>query len=343
MLNQIKQNISSNEVILLLKTLGSHRYIDNYDHIIFQTICHGGNSMKLYYYKQNKTFICYTSCNEPFDIFSLVSKVLKLNLADSIKYVKTTLGLTGDIFIPKGFGIDQLENNFEEEDLEPEIIDNLNILNNFMDYYCCEWLNEGLSVESMKKYSIKYYIHQHKIIIPHFNHSGELIGIRGRALLQQDIDNGKKYMPIYLGNKIYSHSLRHNLYGLYINKKAISDIKKCIIFESEKSVIKMDTIYGEYNISVAVGGSNISKHHINTLVSLGVEEIIIAFDRQYKVLNDEECLLWMKKIQKVIEKYSDRVTITVIWDTENLLGYKDSPIDLGKDIFEKLYNNRIIF
>ena len=263
MLNQIKQNISDSEIILLLKTLGSPMYIDNVDHIIFQTVCHGGSSMKLYYYKLNKTFKCYTSCPETFDIFSLVSKVLNINLTESIKYVKTTLGITGDIFIPKGFGIDHLECDFEDEEVEPPVIENLNILNNFMDYYCCEWLNEGISIDSMKKYLIKYYLHQHKIIIPHFNINGELIGIRGRALLQQDVDNGKKYMPLYIKNKIYSHSLRHNLYGLHINKNEIKRIKKCIIFESEKSVLKMDSIYGEYNISVAVGGSNISKHHIH--------------------------------------------------------------------------------
>ena len=34
------------------------------------------------------------------------------------------------------------------------------------------------------------------------------------------------------------------------------------------------------------------------------------------------------------------VDVSVIWDTENLLGYKDSPTDLGKEIFLRLYKNR---
>ena len=34
------------------------------------------------------------------------------------------------------------------------------------------------------------------------------------------------------------------------------------------------------------------------------------------------------------------VDVSVIWDMENLLGYKDSPTDLGRDIFLRLYKNR---
>ena len=46
--------------------------------LIFQTICHGGGSWKLYYYPEpyekypGKIFHCYTKCSESFGIFELV-------------------------------------------------------------------------------------------------------------------------------------------------------------------------------------------------------------------------------------------------------------------------------
>lgn len=340
MLNQIKQNLTDVDIILLLQTLGSSKYINNYDHIIFQTICHGGDSLKLYYYKNTKSFFCYTSCNA-FDVFELVSKVKSIDLSDSIKYIKSFFHISNDIYIPKGFGI--MDYEFENEDIEIPVIENKNILNNFMDYYCVEWLNEGISIETMKKYNIKYFLHQHKIVIPHYNSDGELIGIRGRALLQTDIDNGKKYMPIYLKNKIYSHSLRHNLYGLNINRNAIMKNKKCVIFESEKSVLKADTFYQENNYTVAIGGSNLSKFHIDLLLKLGVEKIIIAFDRQFQDVGDIEYGFWKSKINKIIDKFSEMINIDIIWDINMLTNYKDSPIDSSKQIFEHLYKNKMIY
>ena len=55
------------------------------------------------------------------------------------------------------------------------------ILSIFSDDLPTEWLLEGITEESMVKYDIKYSISQNKIIIPHYNTNGELIGIRGRA------------------------------------------------------------------------------------------------------------------------------------------------------------------
>ena len=44
------------------------------------------------------------------------------------------------------------------------------------------WLDEGISKETLLKYRIKYDSTINAIIIPNFDHDGELIGIRGRFL-----------------------------------------------------------------------------------------------------------------------------------------------------------------
>lgn len=88
-----------------------------------------------------------------------------------------------------------------------------------------EWLDEGISEESLRLYNIRYCISQNKIIIPHYNKNGELIGIRGRALNDEDIEIGK-YMPITIERHCYAHSLGYNLYGLNLVKDNLKNIKR---------------------------------------------------------------------------------------------------------------------
>jgi len=73
-----------------------------------------------------------------------------------------------------------------------------------------------------------------------------------------------------------------------------------------------------------------------------VEEIIVAFDKQFKESGDNEFKGWTKKLKDINKKYSPLVKISFMFDKDNLLGYKDSPIDRGPDVFMKLFERRII-
>ena len=115
-----------------------------------------------------------------------------------------------------------------------------------------------------------------------------------------------------------------------------------ITTKKEKAIKKTGILsYLDKNISVAVCGSSLSSAQVKELLSLDVREIVIAFDRQYKEYKDEECMKWHDKINKIVWKYKDYVKMSVIFDEDHLLGYKDSPTDRGKEVFEKLYKNRI--
>ena len=63
---EIIDNLSTEKVVSLLRKLGAATIIEREDCIITNTICHNENaeeaSLKLYYYKDNKVFVCYTSC-----------------------------------------------------------------------------------------------------------------------------------------------------------------------------------------------------------------------------------------------------------------------------------------
>ena len=89
------------------------------------------------------------------------------------------------------------------------------VLDVFTKFYPPEWLNDGITKEAMDKFDIRYSISQNKIIIPHYNINGELVGIRGRALNPWEVENVGKYIPVQVEGIWYSHPLSLNPYGLY--------------------------------------------------------------------------------------------------------------------------------
>lgn len=345
-LDNIKQKITSVDIDKLLFHFGAAKFEDTAQYSIYSTICHnniGEGSRKLYYYKDTKTFHCYTNCGS-FDVFKFIENKLNLNFQDSVEYVCTFFGLGNSRHL-KGFGV--VKSNEFNECKEEEIILNIPTLQNkyileiFQKVNIVEWTSEGISNKSIEKFNVLYYVHQNKIIIPHYSIDNGLVGIRGRSLNQEDIDNGKKYMPLFIGRQNFSHQLKHNLYGLNHTKKSIQQVKKAIVFEGEKSILLMDTYYGLNNISVAVCGSNFSKTQLQLLLDLGVEEIIFAFDKQYNSEISEQ--IWKMKMKRILEKINNQVSVTFIWDniSNGLLNFKDSPVDQGKHVFEHLLKNRI--
>ena len=84
-----------------------------------------------------------------------------------------------------------------------------------------------------------------------------------------------------------------------------------IIFEGEKSCLKYQTYFGEKNdVSVACCGSNISGYQMHLLLEMGVKEIIIALDRQFKELGDEE---FMKLKKNLLKSLKTTVTLVVLF------------------------------
>ncbi len=219
------------------------------------------------------------------------------------------------------------------------IIDNI-ILDTFQEIYHESWINEGISIETMEKYNIKYYIKDDRIVIPHYDINNNLIGIRGRALRQEDINAGKKYMPLLVEKQQYNHPLALNLYGLNHTQEAIKRIKKIAIFESEKSVMQCDTMFNEDNFTVACCGMNISKWQIDTILSLNVEEVFICLDKQFQQPDTNEAYKFGEKLLNIASKFAPFTRTYILWDDIGLLPYKASPSDMGRDILLTLMKNK---
>lgn len=333
--------------------------------ILSKTICHNApednGSYKLYYYKANSMFHCYTGCANPsFDVFELVIKVAKIqwekdyDLNDAIRWIAQKFGISGDLLEDDGREvledwrilsnyerIQQIElttGNITLKEYDKSILDKFNY-----NIKLTPWLKEGIKQEVIDKYQIGYYPGGDQITIPHFDINGRLIGLRGRTLCADEGELYGKYRPLRINKITYSHPLGMNLYGLDKNKDTIATLKKAVIYEGEKSVMLMESYFGEQaNCSVACCGSNISLFQVNALLDLGVNEIIIAFDRQFQEKGDEEFQHLKNNLLKLRNRYKSSVLISFMFDKNMITGYKSSPIDEGPEKFLELFKERII-
>jgi len=355
--NKVKDMLTPEDIVKLcsfLQGYETHLY-DNYGNPIFCTsICHGGDSEKLYYFIDSKKFFCFT-CNSSYDVFELVRRAKGFEtFKEAYKYVV-------DFFNLKDFSVDEeqevdlisdwdifqkIHDYSQEVVVEPEYIQP--IQENLLEYFYPlaapeEWLKEGISAKVMRYYNIRVDSALQKIIIPHRDIEGNLIGIRGRSFDIKELDEGKKYMPVFIEGTMYNHPLGKNLFGAFENKEVIKKIKKVCVFEAEKSVLQIGSMYGvQNNWSVAVCGSNISHSQCMLILSMGVEEVVIAFDADQKDGRGEpDTLAYEQKLLKVAAPLLPYVDVSVIFDYDHILPLKASPSDCGKEKFEQLYHKRI--
>ena len=342
---QVLLHITDQDVINILYKLGSDiSDRSNEEYLIFNTsVCHGGENYKLYYYKNTKSFYCYSGCGAIRDIFDLIKQSLNISFEESVKYVIDELGLNTKV-ARRGFP--KKRNTIKQQSLNDIVLETLPPIEKQYLYYAypdipvMQWLKDNISKQAMKTFNIRYCTKSNSAIIPHFNIKNETVGVRVRAFNQEEIENYGKYHPLYYGGEGYAHPLGKNLYGIHKTKEAIKKYKKVVIGESEKFVLQMETYYKENNISVAICGSTFSKFQAKMLLDLGVEEFIFALDKEYETIEDES--IYLKKIYKKVKILLDNnIKVTLIWDEINgLLGYKDSPTDKGKATYEKLVKNR---
>jgi DNA primase len=214
---------------------------------------------------------------------------------------------------------------------------NKGALDTFIRRYPPEWINDGISREAMDKFNIRYSISQNKIIIPHLDVDGRLVGIRGRALNEWEVENVGKYMPVRLEQTWYKHPLSMNLYGLYENKATIKKHKIVYVFESEKSVLQFES-FNMPHCAVAVCGSQFNKYQLNILLKhCSPSEIVICFDKE----ENEGETKYFEKLYALCKKYNQYCQFSFIYDRLGLLGMKDSPSDRGEETFKKLVEKRV--
>lgn len=357
---EVRESLTIDNIFELLQDLGGDPEFTNFG-IVSATICHnppGEGSHKLWYYSNTDLFRCWTACGDAFDIFELVIKAKKIqenldmDLNAAVVFVAMKFGISGTLEKEELNSEDwKIFNNYKRiQEIEIKDYDvqlkeyDTTILDRFNYEVKIEpWLNDGIGAAALSHARIGYFPGSDQITIPHFDRDGRFIGLRGRTVIQEQAERFGKYRPMRVNQIHYNHPLGMNLYNLNNSKNNIAKMKKAIVLEAEKSCLQYQTMFGmENDISVACCGGNLTGYQMHFLMEAGAQEVIVAFDRQFQAIGDDEFKQLVNKYKKLNEKYKNYVNLSFIFDKHMITDYKSSPTDEGKDKFLQLFKERII-
>jgi DNA primase len=183
------------------------------------------------------------------------------------------------------------------------------------------WLTDGISRRSMDRFQVCYDSFSDRLVYPIRNTDGKIISVSGRTLDPQWKEKGlRKYT--------YFHPIGtlNTIYGLAENRQSILEKREIIVFEGAKSVLLSDT-WGICN-TAALMTSHLNVYQLRILAHLA-RRVVFALDKGVSVKEDEN-----------IQKLKRFVSVEYILDTDNLLEDKMSPVDNGRETWERLYVKR---
>lgn len=351
-IQKLKSQLDENKIIQIMDSFGVDVVQQNDKYLIFYSICHHPKDLtehkaKLYYYVETQTFYCFV-CGFSGDIIELIKQITQYKLKQCVDYIVSVCNLDTSLLNETSskskIQVDDwqnikryLPNNSFEEPIQ---IYDKSVLQLFSNFYHQSWIDDGISIQAMKKFQIGWYGKNRQITIPVFDIDNNLIGIHGRNTNQYLVDKGLKYQPVKTLTQEYKFPTGKILYGLYENKQNIADTKEAILVEAPKSVLQAETIL-PVNNCVALFGWNCQKYRRDMLLKCGVNHIIIGLDKQFQTVDSDEYLTYVKQVKKIIKLFQAYCKVSVLFDANNILSYKDSPFDKGKEKYELLKSKMI--
>ncbi len=289
----------------------------------------GDNTPSLAIYPETNTWHCF-GCGAGSTIYDWISQAEGKSFQEAVEHCASLTGsdVTNLIESESVTFLKSVKDMSKDCCLtqKREILDfNKDYLDKYSNELPQEWLSEDMTEEALRHYNIMIDNNVNRIVYPVFDADGNLIGVKGRTRLSTYKELGiAKYMNY---NKIGALDY---FQGWQQAEEEIKNTKSVIIFEGIKSCIKA---YGwGIKNTVAAETSKISDGQLQLLIKNGLSEIIIAFDsdQSYKSIVTDSKIQMLKRF----------VNVSVITDRNGLLGEKMSPVDNGKDIFLRLYNER---
>lgn len=200
------------------------------------------------------------------------------------------------------------------------------LLNDFIPMLHISWVKQGITERTRKKFGLAYSYKYKRVVIPmKYWATGELLGFNQRTTVENYEEFGIKK---YFLTPTYPKQL--NLYGLYENYDSIQKAGYVVVAESEKSVLKRDSL-GDGTV-VALSGKTISDEQVRILIGLNVE-IVIALDNDVDV----------SEIRHMCEKFKNIRRVSYIKDFMGILDNKDAPMDARNKDYQFLFDNRIVY
>ena len=196
------------------------------------------------------------------------------------------------------------------------------VLNTYQKAPITLWNQEGIQQSICEEFEIRIDPYEDAIVIPIRDAEGNLVNLAIRTM-------DPNYKLLGIPKYIYRYPLG-KLDFFYSWHKSLPKIQKCnevIIVEGAKSVMKLYQ-YG-YPNAVAALTSHITQGQFETLIKQGVD-VVFAFDKDASPYKDD-----------LIRQLCRFCKVYFTLDRDGLLEEKDSPVDQGKDVWERLYSQRI--
>lgn len=275
----------------------------------------------------NKNIWYCFGCGKGTDIFDFVQGMYKLSFKDAVKKVCEDCGAELKETPSIIHQLRKYRSGEKEEQLRPHTYLLENVMEEFpKNHKIIEWLEEGVSESVLESHDVRYDNLREKIIFPIFDEKKDrkIIALKTRTLLP---DYKERKIPKYtllgkMGRKDFLYWWQPNLEN--IKKKS-----ECIIVEGEKSQMLLES-WG-YNNVVAVGSHFISDEHEKMLAFCGCRRVIFAYDKD---VDKKEILRQTTFLRHFVNCY-------VVYDRNDILEEKDSPLDKGKKVWENLYEETV--
>lgn len=286
-------------------------------------------------YLNYRSFSRGVDYNDGKDLISLVEDIKKVGFVEALKFLHKILNLPFEFKKQKSKKKKDEEENplwvFEKHKGNRRIVnvDDIRVLedkvlNDYVPLLHIDWYKEGIMPWTREKFGICYSYKYKRVIIP-IRHwaTGELVATNARTTVENYEEfNIKKYILTNGYNK------QSNLYGLWENYNAIQKAGYVIIYESEKSVLKRDSL-GD-STGVALSGHTLSDEQVLILSGLNVN-IIIALDNDISI--DE--------VRHMCSKFYGVRNVSYILDKWNIIPDKSSPADCSNKVFNFLMKHKV--
>ena len=337
---QLKEYIIQNEdcLITILEDLGFHKIVDRGEYVTCALSEHN-NPSAFSILKENLYCRSFSTHFEfAGNIFELVQQMKGKTFGQSIYYIHKLLGLKYDYSkkeddTPKDSILDffkkyKTKPNKKTKEVELKKYTDEEIFGMYTQCPYSGWIREGIIAKIQKEFCIGYHFDSKRIVIPHrYYKDGSIVGLIGRTLQSAEICDMfgiAKYFPII------PYPKSKNLYGLWENMESIKQLKEVIVFEAEKSVLKMAS-KGIRN-TCCVCCHDLSEEQVKILIGLNVN-IVLAYDSDIP----------LEFMESEAKKFKGLRNVSIVTNQYNILKDKESPADSTLKIWEALYKRRIVY
>lgn len=187
------------------------------------------------------------------------------------------------------------------------------------------WEQEGIKPDVITDYDVRYDKRASRIVYPVRDIRGRLINIKGRTTVE---DFKSLRIPKYIN--YYKVGKMDYFQGLNKKLSSVKEHKEIIVFEGIKSCMKLDGWVNSPCVSSET--ANLTPEQVEQLLRLHCD-VVIAYDKDKTLGDIAHCIRWLSRFTNVY----------VILDEDDLLGGRDdkqSPVDMGYEIWQELYRKR---